>query len=161
MKKITVVFIVIFASVLMGCDYKASKENSPSQIAQNQATIILNCFKTGETEELKSLFCDQVKSTHDLDKELNEAINFITGDIVNDGTWIGMSEGGKSIDNGIVTKLDIHPSIIDMETTNGNKYSIFFDTYLIYSENPQNIGMTYIILSTENDEEIMIGEIIY
>ena len=161
MKNVIFVFIMLFISMLTGCEGKTSREKSPSQIAQNQAVIILNCFKTGDTDELKSLFCDQVKSTHDLDKELEEAINFIKGDIVNDGTWIGMSEGGKSIDDGITTKLDIHPSIINMETSNGNKYSIFFDTYLVYSENPQNIGMTYIILSDSNNEEIMIGEIIY
>ena len=137
-----------------------TKKNSAGAIARKQAEIILECLKTGEKEELKALFCERVKNTHNLDKEIQEAIDFIDGEIVEDGKWIGMSEGGKSVDEGVVVKLDIHPSIIDLKTDNQNTYSIFFDTYLVYNDKKENVGMTYIIISDEKDNQILIGEVI-
>ena len=151
--------VFAFSSFLFtGCK---TKKNSAGAIARKQAEIILECLKTGEKEELKALFCESVKNTHNLDKEIQEAIDFIDGEIVEDGKWIGMSEGGKSVDEGVVVKLDIHPSIIDLKTDNQNTYSIFFDTYLVYNDKKENVGMTYIIISDEKDNQILIGEVIH
>ena len=151
--------VFAFSSFLFtGCK---TKKNSVGAIARKQAEIILECLKTGEKEELKALFCERVKNTHNLDKEIQEAIDFIDGEIVEDGKWIGMSEGGKSVDEGVVVKLDIHPSIIDLKTDNQNTYSVFFDTYLVYNDKQENVGMTYIIISDEKDNQILIGEVIH
>ena len=160
MKRVICIMLVFaFSSFLFtGCK---TKKNSAGAIARKQAEIILECLKTGEKEELKALFCERVKNTHNLDKEIQEAIDFIDGEIVEDGKWIGMSEGGKSVDEGVVVKLDIHPSIIDLKTDNQNTYSIFFDTYLVYNDKKENVGMTYIIISDEKDNQILIGEVIH
>lgn len=160
MKRVICIMLVFaFSSFLFtGCK---TKKNSAGAIARKQAEIILECLKTGEKEELKALFCERVKNTHNLDKEIQEAIDFIDGEIVEDGKWIGMSEGGKSVDEGAVVKLDIHPSIIDLKTDNQNTYSIFFDTYLVYNDKKENVGMTYIIISDEKDNQILIGEVIH
>lgn len=160
MKRVICIMLVFaFSSFLFtGCK---TKKNSADAIARKQAEIILECLKTGEKEELKALFCERVKNTHNLDKEIQEAIDFIDGEIVEDGKWIGMSEGGKSVDEGVVVKLDIHPSIIDLKTDNQNTYSIFFDTYLVYNDKKENVGMTYIIISDEKDNQILIGEVIH
>ena len=156
---ICIMLVFAFSSFLFtGCK---TKKNSAGEIARKQAEIILECLKTGEKEELKALFCERVKNTHNLDKEIQEAIDFIDGEIVEDGKWIGMSEGGKSVDEGVVVKLDIHPSIIDLKTDNQNTYSIFFDTYLVYNDKKENVGMTYIIISDEKDNQILIGEVIH
>lgn len=160
MKRVICIMLVFaFSSFLFtGCK---TKKNSAGAIARKQAEIILECLKTGEKEELKALFCERVKNTHNLDKEIQEAIDFVDGEIVEDGKWIGMSEGGKSVDEGVVVKLDIHPSIIDLKTDNQNTYSIFFDTYLVYNDKKENVGMTYIIISDEKDNQILIGEVIH
>ena len=160
MKRLICIMLVFaFSSFLFtGCK---TKKNSAGEIARKQAEIILECLKTGEKEELKALFCESVKNTHNLDKEIQEAIDFVDGEIVEDGKWIGMSEGGKSVDEGVVVKLDIHPSIIDLKTDNQNTYSIFFDTYLVYNDKKENVGMTYIIISDEKDNQILIGEVIH
>ena len=160
MKRVICIMLVFaFSSFLFtGCK---TKKNSAGAIARKQAEIILECLKTGEKEELKALFCERVKNTHNLDKEIQEAIDFIDGEIVEDGKWIGMSEGGKSVDEGVVVKLDIHPSIIDLKTDNQNTYSIFFDTYLVYNDKKENVGITYIIISDEKDNQILIGEVIH
>lgn len=160
MKRVICIMLVFaFSSFLFtGCK---TKKNSAGEIARKQAEIILECLKTGEKEELKALFCERVKNTHNLDKEIQEAIDFVDGEIVEDGKWIGMSEGGKSVDEGVVVKLDIHPSIIDLKTDNQNTYSIFFDTYLVYNDKKENVGMTYIIISDEKDNQILIGEVIH
>lgn len=132
-KKVTYVIFVIIVSSFFLTSCKID-ENSVNAIAREQAEVILECLKTGEKEELKALFCEEVKNTHDLDKEIQEAIEFIDGEIIDDGTMIGMSKGGESISDGVTVKLDIHPSIIDLRTDAQNTYLIFFDTYLIYDE---------------------------
>ena len=160
MKRVICIMLVFALSSFLftGCK---TKKNSAGAIARKQAEIILECLKTGEKEELKALFCERVKNTHNLDKEIQEAIDFVDGEIVEDGKWIGMSEGGKSVDEGVVVKLDIHPSIIDLKTDNQNTYSIFFDTYLVYNDKKENVGMPYIIISDEKDNQILIGEVIH
>ena len=121
-KKIICIILSILFSLLSltAC----SSEPSPSKIAKKQATAIINCFKTGETDELKSLFCEQVASTHDLDTEIQEAFDFIDGNIISNGKWYGMGEGGKSVRNGVVAKSDIHPIIKNLKTDTEKKYKL-------------------------------------
>ena len=125
MKKLIIIFFSITFIFLTGCN-TGLKKSSASKIAKNQATVILNCLKTGQTEDLKRLFCEEVRNTHDIDKEIQDVIKIINDKIVDDGKWVGMSEGGKSIENGIVTKSDINASLVDVCALNGNKYIISF-----------------------------------
>lgn len=150
------IIIVLFS----GC---SSNDKTPETIAKEQASIILECLKTGETEEMKALFCDEVKGSHDLDKEIAEAREFIDGEIIDEGQWSGMSECGVSIRDGVKVKSDIHPIIKDVKTNSTQKYRIVFLTYLVYDGHNENLGITYItIKNSENNEDYyMIGEIIY
>lgn len=61
------IFLVMLVICLSACEYKY---DAAHEIAINSTNILLNAFKTGETEEIKNLFCDEIKSTHDLDKEI-------------------------------------------------------------------------------------------
>lgn len=129
-------------------------------IANEQAGIILDCLKTGDSEKLEALFCKNVSSSHDLKTEIAEAIEFIDGNIIDDGKWSGMASGGKSIDNGKTTKLNIHPSIWDIKTDTGKEYDITFTSYLIYEKDSNYVGMTHVHVWSENND-ILIGEVIY
>ncbi len=164
MKKI--ISIILSAAVLCtltGCDRTArvadalNWEIKAKQIANEQAEIILDCLKTGNSEELEAQFCKNISSSHDLKAEIAEAIEFIDGNIIDDGTWTGMSSAGESVDDGKITKLDICPSMYDVKTDTGKKYLIWFDSYLIYEKEPNNIGMIYIIVKNEDKSSVVIG----
>lgn len=149
--------------ILTGCDRTAqvvdalSWEIKAKQIANEQAEIILECFKTGNSEELEALFCENISSSHDLKAEIAEAIEFIDGNIIDNGTWTGMSSAGESVDDGEITKLDICPSMRHVKTDTGKEYLIWFDSYLIYEKEPNNIGMIYIIVKNEDKSSVVIG----
>lgn len=160
MKKIICVLLSAVMFFITACS-DGSKELSPSSIAKEQATTILDCLKTGETEELKSLFCEDIQNTHDLDKEIADAIEFIDGTVIDDGTWWGMSEGGKSVRDGIVTELHIDPGIDNILTNKQKSYSLFFHTNIICVEDEGKVGMTYVIITNENKEEFIIGESLF
>ncbi len=139
--------------------------DTPKETALNSATTILNALKTGETEELKNLFCEEIKDTHDLDEEILSAIEFIDGNIIEDGTWYGMSSGGTSIRDGQIVRQTIHPGMQDIKTDTGKIYRITFVSYLVTDDN-KHIGMTNIVIYDETNDDIdsdnmvFIGEVI-
>lgn len=110
---------------------------------------------------MEALFCENISSSHDLKAEIAEAIEFIDGNIIDDGKWIGMSSGGESVDNGEITKLDINPSMNNVKTDTEKEYLIMFGSYLIYEEASSNLGMTYILVQESNDSFVVVGNAIY
>lgn len=162
-KLISIILSAAVLCTLSGCSRVArvadaiNWELEASRVANEQAEIILDCLKTGNSEELEALFCENISSSHDLKAEIAEAIEFIDGNIIDNGTWSGMSSAGESVDDGEITKLDICPSMRDVKTDTGKKYLIWFDSYLIYEKEPNNIGMIYIIVKSEDKSSVVIG----
>ncbi len=166
MKKI--ISIILSAAVLCtltGCGWIARAadalnwEIKAKQIANEQAEIILDCFKTGDSEELEAQFCKNISSSHDLKAEIAEAIEFIDGNIIDDGEWTGMSSGGESVGDGEITKLSIHPTMCYVKTDTGQEYRIRFYCYLVYEKDPNNVGMTHITIHSEKDYDESFAEV--
>ena len=161
MRKLICIFLVMSVIFLSACEYK-HEYNAAHEMAINSTNILLNAFKTGETEELKNLFCDKIKSTHDLDKEILSAIEFMGGNITNDGDyWQGMDISAQSIRDGITTKLSISPRIEGLVTIQNKIYNISFHSFMIYTDNTQLVGMTRITVYDADDHlnYFVIGEI--
>lgn len=166
MKRLICIMLVFaFSSFLFtGCK---TKKNSAGAIARKQAEIILECLKTGEKEELKALFCERVKNTHNLDKEIQEAIDFIDGEIVGDVKLEAMFESGSSVTDGMVIDSHITPKIKKIKTSADKEYSIYFHAYII-NANDNYVGITKIDIYEEDDSKevedlnsVRIGEYVY
>ena len=82
------------------------------------ADAILSALKTGETMNLSNMFCEKVKSSHNINEEIAEAIEFIDGEIVDDGELSGVSESGSSWRDGEKIESCINPRIKQIETNN-------------------------------------------
>lgn len=139
----------------------------PDKIATEQATTIMNCFKTGETVELKNAFCKAVADTHNLDEEINEAIQFIDGNIISDGEWHFFEESASSWRDGVQTESQVSPRIVNILTDTGKTYEIYFHAYIICNHNNNYIGITKIDIyeddgtkSFEDIPKIRIGEFV-
>lgn len=161
-KRLFVISVCAILCTMSGCNRVTwvvdvpNWELNASEIAKEQAGIILDCLKTGNYKKLEEQFCENISSTHDLKAEIAEAIEFIDGNIIDDGNWSGMASAGETVDNGEITKLDINPSMYNVKTDTGKEYLIWFDSYLIYKKEPNNVGIIYIIIKNEN-ESITIG----
>lgn len=137
LKKISSVFFLLLLFLLSGCIIQID-----STEAEKQTDIVLNAFKTGETEELEGLFCKKIADNCDLDAQLKEAINFIDGNIIEDGHRRGMSEAGNVYKEGVKVDSHIRPYIEKIKTDSNKYYTISFSSYLIYNDDPDYVGMT-------------------
>jgi len=165
MKKICTFFLIALL-FLTSCSFNWIGA-TPSKTAKSQAAIILECINNGDVEKLKSLFCENIRSKHNLDVELAEAVEFVDGKIVSEGDWYGMMAGGETVSNGKLVKQNIHPGMENITTDSGAIYRIVFCTNLVYEEDNKNVGMTYIVIYDEtngydeNNDKYMVGAVIH
>lgn len=131
--------------------------------------IVLNAFKTGETEDLKDLFCKKVADSHDLESELNNAISFIDGKIVSVGRRYPMCETGSKYRDGVKVDSHISPSLEKIKTDTHHYYDISFFSYLIYAGDEDCVGMAELTVVetdkkghfTEPENRYTVGEAVY
>ena len=151
--------IPIFLAMLLVLSISACRSGYINQTTEsrNQAVEILRCLDEEDVEGLKSLFCERVASTHDLDKEIAEAMEFYQGKSTSfPDLSIG---GGYSMKDGEYDENYLSYSMRDVVTDAKMQYNIYADTYLIYKEDPTCVGMTYLkIIDAWSDERVMIGE---
>ena len=147
--------MLIITMVLTGC---VKGYVNQGKYAMNQAAEILRCFDEKDVSSLKAMFCEKVASTHDLDKEITEAMNLYNGKSVShDKIQVG---GGDTAYHGVITDSHVWYSIRNIKTTDADSlYAIGTHTYIVYEDDPSRIGMTYLNFIDENSgEKIEIGE---
>ncbi len=157
MKKIVSIFLLLISiMVLCSCNSDAPSE---SQIGYELALEVLRCLDEEDTESLKSLFCEEIQNTHNLDEEIKEAMEYYDGKTVEySNIQIG---GGDSMRDGKIVKLGVVPVVRNIETDAQRKYKIAIHSYLIYEEKQNLVGITYInIIDEDSGVKFQIGEVI-
>ena len=158
MKKLFLVILALsFVLSLSGCNDIQSVNTRKA--SHDQAKEILRCLDEDDAEGLKSMFCEKVASSHDLDKEIAAAMKFYEGKIVSFGNIV--VGGGDSMRDGEFVDIHLGYSIREIETDADTMYEIVTHSYLVYKKDPTCIGMTYLaIYNTETKENIEIGEFV-
>jgi len=156
MKKLFLVIVALsFVLSLSGCN--DSRSVNTRKASHDQAKEILRCLDEDDVEGLKSLFCEKVATSHDLDKEIAAAMDFYEGKSVSFGNIV--VSGGDSMRDGEFVDIHIEYSIDNLETDEAMQYTIVTASYLVYKENPQCIGITYMkIIDADTETEFQIGE---
>jgi len=149
--------VVALSLILAVTGCNRDKYINQTKASHDQATEILRCLDEEDVEGLKSMFCGEVASSHDLDEEIVEAMEFYSGKSVSfSSILVG---GGDSMEDGELTDSHIEYSIESVETDEDATYKIVTHSYLVYKENPKFIGITYItIIDTETDARVELGE---
>ena len=152
-----VIAVVILSLIISVTGCNRDKYINQTKASHDQATEILRCLDEDDTEGLKSMFCEEVASSHDLDEEIAEAMEFYKGKSVSFSS-ISLG-GGDSMEDGELTDSHIGYSIRGVETDEDATYKIVTHSYLVYKENPDFIGITYItIIDKETDARVELGE---
>lgn len=125
--------------------------------AREQADEILRCFDERDVSSLKAMFCEKVASTHDLDKEITEAMNMYNGKSVShDKIQVG---DGDTAYHGVIIDSHFRYAIDNIKTDSGSVYTIGTHSYIVYQDDPSCIGITYLnLIIEETGEKIKIGE---
>lgn len=156
-KRISIIFL--FASmtfIFTGC-FKGSFINS-DKIAKQQCEAVLEYLDNDDVEGLKSMFCNKTVSSLDLDEQIQDAMNVFEGKTISYQALTSI--GGRSYENGQITRLDITPSIINIVTDTDKEYEITFYSYLICVDDRDKEGISKISIKFENGQECIIGEYI-
>jgi hypothetical protein len=157
MKKLKIIFLSVFLVISTSCDFKwqpIDRENIINDDTAKKLSVeVMEYIKDGDIESLKNLFCLTIQNTHNLDKEIAEALEFIDGEIVSHDEPKGSTGAGKMREEGWI-ELGLSGRIENILTDTGKIYRIRFHSYAIYKANEDNVGITSMnILSEEYNRE--------
>ena len=157
-KLLSVILLLIMTLTVSGCFSSSNK--SDTSIGREQAEEILRCLNEDDIEGLKSMFCKEISDTHNLDKEIAEAMEFFDGESVShDKVLVG---GGQSVENGKIVDRHIRYAILNIKSNTEKKYKIVTHSYLDYDKNSDCIGITYLkVINNATDDFVQIGEYVY
>ena len=116
------------------------------------------CIVNKDKEGLKSVFSKHIAETHDLDKEIDEFLEFIDGKIVSYDEPTGY-EGSYEMRAGEYYKKELGGDTKNIVTDAEKKYHIGFLSYQIYEKDEDYIGVDIIAITEVTDE--VNGESVY
>ena len=131
-----------------GCSGTYGKGTSPGHIAKTLGPQIVEYINNNDAESLKKLFCEQAYDSYDLDKELQEAFNFINGTITSYRITLGSE--AKSVQEGKIVKNNFSILIKDIETDTGYGYRIVINYHLVDDKHPELLGMQNFTIRDSN-----------
>lgn len=156
MKYIASVVICIIAIITMTSCKSVPKEMGVNEYSEE----ILRCFDEEDSEGLKALFCEEIQNTHNLDKEIAEAMKFFEGEIISYNDNFNGNDG-VSISDGEILEQHFAPVIQEIETDAGVSYQITFHYYTIYKEDKQKVGITFIVIQNNDTQGVhIVGDIV-
>ncbi len=174
MKK-TLVLLLSISILLTSCSFPfGSKENEPSrvEVAKQTQIEIMDCFLNKDNEGIKDLMSPYVQQNYALDTEIEEAFEYIDGDIVSyDEPKFGASAAAS--DESGWKLYEYYGSTENVITDKGTEYKISFKGWCIYRDDDSKVGVNliHIVNVTEknlfNEEinweecSVNIGEIIF
>ncbi len=159
MKKLISIFLVLTVSTLCFAGCIGVGFATPEEKAKQQSSQIIKCFENKDKDRLKSMFCKTVSDKCNLDEEIQEAFDFINGEIVSYDEPHGIS-GGASFEDGERIRQSLRGHISYIKTDTDKTYNLRFHSYLIFKANKNNVGVTNISLILQNDKVYDIGEFI-
>jgi hypothetical protein len=154
MKKILLILILL--SFLYGC-FNNNFVNSDVE-GQKQSKKIIEYLKNKDVKNFKSMLSETTKEIIDIDEQINNAMDFIQGDIIDYGV---ISVGsGDEFKGGNICWMDFSPLIEDVKTNLGETYLISFFGYLVNSSDNSKVGISILSIISSDGEECTIGEYI-
>ena len=130
---------------------------NPDKASKEQFEQVLDYLNDDDTEGLKDMFCEKIKSSSeiDLDKQLDEVMEFFDGKVVlyDDFTKPNI----EKTEFGGPKEISIMPSAT-VKTDTGKSYEINFHAHIVYKEDEEKVGISEIVIQTDDKEKIIVGD---
>lgn len=163
MKK-TVAFVLILAFILFYNSSCSSFVEDSTSSSLERCDEIVRCLNERDNEGLKSLFCQEVRSSmpESLDQQIDKVF-----ELLEEKTIVSYESGAggeeTSYENGEITCLIRRPHIRPIEFSDGTQARIFFYYIHIYADDPSMEGISEIVITfnsgDENEEKFRIGNV--
>ena len=104
---------------------------------------MLKALSENDKDTVKSMFSKKVKKRKELDSEIDKAMEFFEGKVLEYNSSVS---GGDevSVDNGKITFFTLSIQIKSIKTDANKTYSIYGLYYVINDKDPDSIGLRYI-----------------
>lgn len=143
-------FLLVALLIMSACDFigklfgkKDTEYKSPTQLAKENQSKIMECFINKDAETIKSLLSEYIiKKYPDIDEQIDKAFNFLDGKIVSyDESFPGACGAREQKDYGATTRHII--------TDKGTEYKISFKGWYSYDKEIERVGITSIGVANE------------
>jgi hypothetical protein len=113
---------------------------------------MLKALSENDKETVKSMFSKKVKKRKELDKEIDKAMEFFEGKVLE--YYSGVSGGDElEVDNGKTTYFSLSIQIKSIKTDANKTYSIYGLYYVVNDDDPDSIGLRYISIYDDTNEK--------
>ena len=126
-----------------------NKYNFSEKTADLQTKTIMEYIVNRNNEELEKVFCQHIKSTHNLSDEIIKTLEFIDGNIVSYDEPTGYISS-QDIKYNKSTKLEFKGEISNVKTDTGKTYRIGISSYWIYDKDESYVGVSFICIEDVN-----------
>ncbi|MCM1525045.1 MAG: DUF5104 domain-containing protein, partial [Ruminococcus sp.] len=120
------------------------------------ALKVIDCFINKDSETLKELFCSKVKNKVDFDEQIDEAFEFVKGNIISYDDHI-TSSSSVDYDEGKLVKRHYGPSIKNIKTDAKRTYKLYINLYTVYDKDEEQVGITSLTIYENEDSEYRLG----
>ena len=113
---------------------------------------LLKALSEKDKDAVKSMFSKKVKKRKELDSEIDKAMEFFEGKVLEYNSSVS---GGDEInvDNGKITFFTLSIQIKSIKTDANKTYSIYGLYYVVNDKDPDSIGLRYISIYDETNEK--------
>lgn len=138
------VFILFILMSFAGCSGSGEEYLTPDEIAMQQSNDIMAALANNDKAVFKEFLCSGLQEEHsNLDSEIDGLFNFIDGDIISYDVDFPAARGGYIDDLEGWVEEKITTRILDIKTSNGESYEIYYSFYTKYKEHPEKLGITF------------------
>ncbi len=148
-KKTLSVLLALATIFLSGCFNSSKEYTPPDEIARQQSQAIIEHIENKNSEGLKAMFCEKLKSRDNIDNEIEELFDFIDGEIVSYDTPYGSVQSKSATPKG-TEELGLDGDISNIKTSTGKIYVVTFYSYLINKEDEDSVGITTVSIFDED-----------
>ena len=122
--------------------YIVISEEEVEQEANRVLNIIMKALKEKDAESIKNLFSDyECNENIDIDKQIDDALNFMDGDIISMGEISGSYGGGStSAERGDIKSL-YNGTVYDIVTDKGTSYTLIVHGIYNFNNNEEKEGL--------------------
>jgi len=129
-------------------EFKYYSEDS----VEGRCARILKCLSEGDKETLKDMFSPKAKRRKRLDKEIDKAMEFFEGKVINDD-WISFRDGERTVPEKLDIATTLDPYVYYIKTDKGKTYAIYGVTIIVNEKDIDDVGIIGLIIFESDDKE--------
>ena len=158
MKKITtLLFLAIILSFLCSCGFSGILPPSDRSKANEVLDDLIVALENDDKDTIKSMFApDLLKKSSQIDKEIEEAIDFFDGTIIS-YEGVGTPASGEEWRDGELTYLRIGSAYTESIITENHTYELSFSAVLVNKKKTTQESVWRIWIGKEDGTFVKIG----